>query len=376
MSQPNCALKIRHSGLRTYKHGGVVKINSRIGVSLVVTALLLTGCSKGTSSVAGSASPSSSPTKTKDPVFWPFTQLPGPDNAAEVPVVVIKIENDPSVRPQAGLDSADLVFEELVEGGMTRFGAVFQSDIPKEAGPVRSARHVDVSIASPIADYFVFSGAAKPTIAYVKKNLPKSIVISTEGAPGMHRTKYHPAPHNLYMYLADLIASNKAAVSPTAGFFTLPLGQTAAPVGSPVTAVRLTFSKESTPGWTWDAGTKLWLRDDGNKPHKAMDGKQLSANSLVVIKTTEVNAGYKDPAGHYVPRTVLTGTGSGYLLTDGQMIDVTWTKADTTSQMTLTTADGSVVGPLPGKTWVEVITTSGSVAFKVPAAASPSPSKS
>jgi Protein of unknown function (DUF3048) N-terminal domain/Protein of unknown function (DUF3048) C-terminal domain len=344
----------------------------RSATVVVAISLLVTSCSKGNET----ADVSPTPTVSEAPVtLWPFTQLPGPADAAEKPVLAIKIENDPSVRPQYGLDMADLVFEELVEGGMTRFISVFQSEIPEEAGPVRSGRHVDASIISTFADYFVFSGAARATLKYFSNTIPDSVVISTEGAPGMHRTKYHPMPHNLFMYPQELIDSNKATVSKTDGFFVKP-ATVSEPAGIAISKVALKFSTATKPNWTWDEATKLWLRDDGKKPHMAISGNQLSATSLVVLKVTETDAGYKGSTGGYVPRTVVTGTGKGYLIIGDTMTEVTWSKPDDVTQMTLTDPSGNVVHPAPGKTWVELITTSGDATFTPAAAPSASPSKS
>ena len=346
----------------------------RSATLVVAISLLVTSCSNG--SEATDAAPSESASAA--PVtLWPFTQLPGPADAADKPVLAIKIENDPSVRPQYGLDMADIVFEELVEGGMTRFISVFQSEMPEEAGPIRSGRHVDASIVSVFADYFVYSGAARPTQSYFSKTIPDSVVISTEGAPGMHRTKYHPMPHNLFIYPQELIDSAKAGVSKTDGFFVKPTVATA-PAGIAINKVAVKFSPATKPNWTWDAATNLWLRDDGKKPHMATSGKQLSATSLVVIRATETDAGYKGSTGGYVPRTVVTGTGKGYLVIGDTMTEVTWSKADDVSQMKLTDASGNVVHPAPGKTWVEVITPNGDATFTpaVAPAVSASPSAS
>lgn len=346
----------------------------RSATLVVAVSLLVTSCSKKTDATATSPSPSLS----QAPVtLWPFTQLPGPADAAEKPVLAIKIENDPSVRPQYGLDMADIVFEELVEGGMTRFISIFQSEIPQEAGPVRSGRHVDASIVPTFADYFIFSGAARATLKYFSTTIPKNVVVYNEGAPGMHRTKYHRPPHNLFIYPQEVIDSGKAEVSKTEGFFAKPTAA-AEPAGIAISKVALTFSPASTPNWTWDATTKLWLRDDGNKPHMAISGKQLSATSLVVLNVTETNAGYKGSTGGYVPRTVVIGTGKGYLIVGDTMTEVTWSKTDDVSLMTLKDPSGNIVNPAPGKTWVELITTSGSAKFTpaVAPAASASPSKS
>ncbi len=346
----------------------------RSATLVVAISLLVTSCSKGTQATDASSTPTPIPSDAPA-TLWPFTQLPGPADAAEKPVLAIKIENDPSVRPQYGLDMADIVFEELVEGGMTRFISVFQSEIPKEAGPVRSGRHVDASIVPTFADYFVFSGAARATLKYFSQTIPSSVVIATEGAPGMHRTKYHPMPHNLFMYPQDLIDSGKAAVSKTDGFFVKPTA-VSEPAGIAISKVDLKFSPATKPNWTWDGATKLWLRDDGKKPHMAISGDQLSATSLVVLKVAETDAGYKGSTGGYVPRTVVTGTGKGYLIIGDTMTEVTWSKPDEVTQMTLTDPSGNVVHPAPGKTWVELITTSGDAAFTPAAAPSASPSKS
>jgi hypothetical protein len=108
----------------------------------------------------------------------------------------------------------------------------------------------------------------------------------------------------------------------------------------------------------------------------AISGKQLSATSLVVLEVTETDAGYKGSTGGYVPRTVVTGTGKGYLIIGDTMTEVTWSKPDEVTQMTLTDPSGNVVHPAPGKTWVELITTSGDANFTPAAAPSASPSKS
>ena len=148
--------------------------------------------------------------------------MPGPDDAQDQPIVVVKIENDPVVRPQTGLDRADLIFEELVEGGMTRFAVVFQSDLPDEVGPVRSVRHVDVAIAEPIADAFIFSGGAKRTMRFVGRKLPTTISVVTEGGPGMYRKSGLYAPHNLFLNMNEMLQSLAEHDTPSSGFFVRP----------------------------------------------------------------------------------------------------------------------------------------------------------
>ena len=95
--------------------------------------------------------------------------------------MVAKIDNTASSAPQLGLGSADLVVEELVEGGMTRLAVFFYSDIPGAVGPVRSMRASDIGIVSPVEAQVVTSGAAPVTINRISQ---AGIKFFGEGAPG------------------------------------------------------------------------------------------------------------------------------------------------------------------------------------------------
>ncbi len=346
----------------------------KFAVIALASSLFLAACGGGEDETVA---PQDKP--VSENTLWPLTQLPGPEDAATQPVLAIKVENDPSVRPQYGLDAADIVVEELVEGGLTRFVSFFQSNVPDEVGPIRSARHVDASIVSPLADYFVMSGASGVTFAYIDQNMPINIMRVLEGGPGMHRTNYHPAPHNVFVYPLDVISGIQTAASPTAGLFVYPPAQvtansSASPApttqnpalanGKDVAKILLEFSKGNKPGWTWDTAKGAWLRDDGSKPHMAISGNQISAKNLVVLRVTTVDAGYKDPAGGYVPRTVLEGTGPGFAVLGNKNVEITWSKPDVKSPITLTDASGNVVGLLPGNTWVELVPEEGNVTFQ------------
>jgi hypothetical protein len=268
---------------------------SSIGLAL---ALVLSACGGSDASSDGSSNGSS----TETPPVWSLTGLPGPDDAQIQPIVVVKIENDPIVRPQTGLERADMVFEELVEGGMTRFAAVYQSDIPEEVGPVRSVRHVDVAIAEPMADAFVFSGGARRTMKFVKRKIPTTISIVNEGAPGMYRKPGIPAPHDLFLKMDEMLDSIAAKNTASTGFFVRPEAKPAsasaspstsssaspkpsstALTGKPVTQVGVKFSNFSGPNWKWDATNKMWMRSEGIKPFLNKDGTQFGTNNLVII---------------------------------------------------------------------------------------------
>ena len=370
-----------------------MKVLSKFGVGILGLSFLLAGCSSN-GDTTGQASPSisASPTPTPTPTpTWPLTGVESKAASIVKPVIVIKVENDPMIRPQSGLESADIIFEELVEGGITRFATIWQSKFPKEIGPVRSVRHVDVSIAAPIADFFVFSGGARPTISYVRGNSGKGVYILTEGAPGMYRTNYHSAPHNLFISPLRLIKGMKKTKTPTQPLFTAgtrtvdetPTALTPTPDPSAsastkplpdvaaklITKVNLRFSSSENPVWAWSKSLGKWVRSEGSVPSFARSGVRLSATNVVVLKVKTQDAGYRDPAGSFVPRTILQGTGKGWLLVDHKQLPITWSKPELKSPFTFRDAAGNPVSLKPGNTWVELIPTDdGNAKFTYPKA--------
>ena len=347
----------------------------RVTVGVLALTILIAGCSGG-SKTGSEKSASPTPTPTPTPA-WPLTGILSMSASKTKPVLVIKVENDPSVRPQSGLDSADVVFEELVEGGITRFATIFQSKYPKEVGPVRSVRHVDASIAAPVADYFIFSGGARPTLRYLRANLPKNVKIMTEGAPGMYRSKKHYAPHNLFLNPQTLVAKSEHSNNATEGVFyrdpsavppvtttpsPLPSASTASQIPKliAVSALNANFSNGESSRWVWNSTRKEWLRFEGSRKHTNTSGVQLGVPVLVVLNVKEIDAGYRDPAGNYVPRTVFTGTGTGYILQDGKALAVKWSKSDLDTQVKLTDVSGKPVKIKPGRMWVDLMPNTGS----------------
>ncbi|HEX2893259.1 MAG TPA: DUF3048 domain-containing protein, partial [Marmoricola sp.] len=114
----------------------------------VVASLALAGCGGKSNDKKAEPRPSSQPTQggTQLAAVWPLTGLPAPETTPNHPVMIVKIDNTAASDPQYGLGSADMVVEELVEGGITRLAAMFYSKLPAKAGPVRSARASDIGV--------------------------------------------------------------------------------------------------------------------------------------------------------------------------------------------------------------------------------------
>jgi len=343
-----------------------MKSAPRIFIFGLAAMFALSSC--GSDDVASGGS--DTPGAVDSPAIWSLTGLPGPEDAQLKPILVVKIENNSIVRPQTGLDRADLIFEELVEGGASRFAAVFQSNIPDEVGPVRSVRHVDVSLAAPIADVFAFSGGAKRTMKYVGLELPTTMSQVREGAPGMNRKPGVSAPNNLFLDTKQMFSAVAEYDTPSSGFFVpspmsgaVPVPSSSAtaapvvpaPVGKAVNTVEVAFSTLAKPNWKWNAADKLWMRSEGSNPFNNIDGSQFGTNNLVIIEIREVDAGYKGSTGGYVPRSVTSGSGRGWVLSNGQAVEVKWNKPSVVSQMELSDTNGNPFTMPTGRTWVELL---------------------
>ncbi len=177
-------------------------------VAVLATALLLAGCT-------GDEEPTATEQKevqeggrsAAPPPISPLTGLGLGERAVDRPVIGVKVDNTSSSSPQLGLGSADLLVEELVEGGMTRIAAFFHTAVPSDVGPVRSLRATDIGVVQPLGAVLVASGGAPPTVARVRDAGIRSF---TEGATGYYRDTGRAAPYNLFMRLRDLARTVKA----------------------------------------------------------------------------------------------------------------------------------------------------------------------
>jgi hypothetical protein len=306
---------------------------------------------------APTPSTSATPTPKPTPLYWPLTGVATPTLPTR-PALAVKIENSITARPQTGLNSADMVWEEVVEGGITRYLAVFQSTLPPEIGPVRSTRPMDPAIAGPLHGVFAFSGG-QPQYVAAAAQAGLQIVSNDAGAPGFYRISSRPAPHNVYADPAKLMgqadAAHRASPPPQFLFATTAQPPTALTAGRPWNVMHLVLSGIAHPSWTWSAPAGKWLRTEFDTPAVGADGKQLAATNVVVLRVNVVITNAVDPAGNPVPETLLAGTGSAAVATGGNVVAATWSKSSVTAPVQLAGPDGMPVRLAPGNTWVELV---------------------
>ncbi|GEK22062.1 DUF3048 domain-containing protein [Cellulomonas xylanilytica] len=292
------------------------------------------------------------------PPRWPLTGVAAADVAVR-PALAIKVENSGEARPQTGLDQADVVWEQVVEGGISRFVAVYQSQVPAEVGPIRSVRPMDPAIAAPLHGLIAFSGGQQGFVQDLK-NAGLQTISMDAGAGGFYRKSgVGKAPHNVYGTPQTFWdqADGEHSAAPVTQFVMARSAERASAVvaGGPSSTVAVHLSGYSRPTWTWDAASGTWLRAEGSAPAMLRSGARIAATNVVTLKVLVRSSGTTDPAGNPVPETVLEGSGEATVSSGGKTVTGTWAKTGTDGVLTLTTADGGVLTLAPGTTWVELV---------------------
>jgi hypothetical protein len=297
------------------------------------------------------------------PVWPPYTPLPGLDGIAALtgepatsavtyrPITAVKIDNYRRARPQWGLDRADAVFEIQAEG-VSRFLALFHSDIPASVGPSRSARTGDLDLLTAMnRPVFAYSGANPGVTAWVASAESSGLVVdfSAQTNGCYARRSDRPGPHNLAFDPSCAIARSAAAGSAR------PLWRTDAAWSPPSGAATAdsTFSVPMTGvsvAWTWDSTSRTYLRSQDGAPHTADDDRRIAAHTVVVLHTEYVPSIVDERS----PHAVTTGSGPAVVHRDGRAIAGTWSRPTPYDAFVFRTPDGSDIPLDVGTTWLEL----------------------
>ncbi|WP_405147601.1 DUF3048 domain-containing protein [Sphaerisporangium sp. NBC_01403] len=327
-----------------------MRVKRVIGIALAGTAVLApaVACSSsgGATPASGGAQPAETVAATPSPPpEHPFTGQPV---ASRKPVLAVKIENTSSGKPQLGLRSADLVFVEQVEGGLTRLMAVFSSKIPEKVGPVRSAR---------ISDLHLLPMFGKPALAYSgvqSKMVPlvreaSLFDVSDSAAPGAYfRQPGRVAPYNLFADTKKLLAgAPKATRAKDLGweFGDAPEG------GTPKKSFSVKYPAANFT-FTWSAAQKRWLVTQDGKKDMAAEGGQLGAPTIVVQYAKTTRSEFHDFTGSYTPLIQTTGTGKAVVLRDGKAYKAEWSRSSEKAGTMFTTEGGEPMKFSRGQVWI------------------------
>jgi hypothetical protein len=275
--------------------------------------------------------------------------LPGKDG----PVLVVKIDDTRLAHPQIGLEDADIVYIEQVEGGLTRLAAIFSSTIPTHIGPVRSARISDIEL---LAQYgrvaFAYSGAQSKLRPEIE-----SADLEDLGAQRQSSTIYTTDPTRIQPYAMVLrgdllmqLAKDKdlnIAMSKPMGwsFGDAPAG------GVAINSVHLSWPASSYDA-RWSEDEKRWLLDHSSEPDIAASGKHLGPVTLVIQLVSITDSIYQDKVGGVTPFSATVGEGRGYILRDGRAFAALWSRLDANSGTQWRTETGEEISFAKGQIWV------------------------
>ncbi len=276
-----------------------------------------------------------------------------PDKAKLRPIATV-IENHSDARPQSGLTDAEVVYETLAEGGITRFLAVFQTREPKEIGPVRSARPYFAFLANMWHAPFVHSGGSATALQQLEDGVYKNLFDVNEFYYGKYfsRSTTRQAPHNLYTTMTlqreNLATKKETDWDPLRvwNVQSTPTDQ----LKQEVTSITLPFSVASyQASYKYDPTTNSYLRAIAGKPSVDKNNGLTISPKNVLVMLTDITPNNDEKLTVDIR---LTGTGPCYLFNDGVFKQCKWEYKD--GKHFYMNLDGSELKLEPGQTWIEI----------------------
>jgi hypothetical protein len=288
----------------------------------------------------------------------PLTGTPAPGGKVPArPALGVKIGNYPGDRPSAGLNQADIVFEEPVEGAITRLLAVFQCQAPALVGDLRSAREPDVGILSQLSHpVFVHAGGINPVLALVAAApLTEENILDGSGSDIIHPGG-RVAPYSTFANTNTLWALAPSDTTPPAPIFTFSTTLPKGSVPGSGASVAIPFSSTSDVTWQWNPAGNNYLRFYSGQPDKLLDGSQTAATNVAILTVPTVTGPwYENSEGGKEVEVTATGSGPLVVMRNGVAITGTWTRATLTQPATFTAANGTPITLQPGNTWYELV---------------------
>ena len=302
--------------------------------------------------------PAPEPLPEPEPVYTAWLPLTGEgvdenDPRLKLRPLSVKIENTPESRPSMGLTYADVVYETITEGGITRFNAIFHSTIPNELGSVRSGRNSDTTIVPQYGALFVFSGCNSVVLEQLAASIPNRI---SEGNAGnsFYRVQQKSAPHNLYFNPklgyerfeelgADIYTDEPRGLSfgknDMEGLGGSKATEIFVPFSAPVFDVTWKYDPESGAYFRYIKGEAQVDESD--------NARQVRAENVVVLGPP-----YSSNGDGLTLAINFNGEGNAILFQDGMRLDLTY-YSDGTHPPTLRDSNGKTVFFKPGQTWFQ-----------------------
>ena len=269
------------------------------------------------------------------------------------PVLAVKIDDTNAAHPQIGLEDADVVYIEQVEGGVTRLAAIFSSVIPERIGPIRSARISDIDI---LAQYgrvaFAYSGAQKKLLPVIDAANLQNLGAQAQ-PPSIYTTDPNRVPPFAMVLRADLLMAKvveKNYQITTANNVGWSFGD--APQGGKPTESVIMHWPAARYSAAWSESQSRWLLSHNSESNVAESGIVLGPTTLVIQMVSITDSEYRDKVGGITPFSQTVGNGRGFILRDGKTFNALWSRASEGVGTTWTSSDGKEIKFAPGQIWV------------------------
>lgn len=312
-------------------------------------------------------------------VTAPLTGLTLEEGAAgtetfAAPAVACKIDNVEAARPQFNLNKADIVFVEMVEFGLTRLVAVWQSQPVDQAGPVRSVRPMDGDITAPLAGIFCYSGGQLPFVNAVKDTGQYMASETSEQADdkgSFSRLSSRSAPHNVMVDVALLQSQHVGRLKAPQPMFQMvafdPESESYEAPSTDLGEETISFLvkyPQAESGWKAE-GSYFVRTQDGEAHIDAASDEIIRATNVVVLQTKTDNS-FKDPKYGPIPRTVMVDSGVAWVFSNGKRVKGTWTKSSQSAPIQLFDESGAPIKLAVGNTWIELMANPAKITIKSP----------
>jgi len=271
----------------------------------------------------------------------------------EGPVLVVKIDDTTSARPQIGLDQADVIYIEQVEGGLTRLAAIFSTKIPALIGPVRSARISDIDI---LVQYgrvvFAYSGAQSKMYPVISAANLNDYGAQRQSPTIYTRDPLRRGPTDMVLradlLMEKVVADGREIATSTSVGWTFS--------DDIETGTALSSAKVSWPAAEyevrWSSAQRRWLIFNDGIANMSASGIQHGASTFVIQLVKIVPSIYGDKFGGVTPLSETVGTGVGYILRDGKYIEGRWSRPDLLSGTSWSDLSGEEITFARGQVWI------------------------
>ena len=294
-----------------------------------------------------------------------YTKMKSLENVRPIAVM---IDNDTdAARPQIGLENAYMVYEIVVEGRATRFMALFKDFELEKVGPVRSSRHYFLDYALEHDAIYGHAGwspkAAKDISALGVNNING---VAADGASFWRDNTYDKTWHNLYTSTVKLSAradeKNYRRTTENKGVLDYKLTDEVPAGGTAVSTITIPYANFYKVGYTYDEASKTFIRYVNGKTHDSQTGEALSAKNIIMYTVQNVNLPDTENKGRQDLKNI--GSGTGYYFSDGQVIEINWSKDERTQKTKYTLKDGTPLVLNPGNTFVQIVPTYAEATFE------------